>query len=29
MLWIISSIENAEDRTFVEKIYMKYMDMKE
>ena len=24
MLWIISAIENEEDRTFVEKIYIKY-----
>jgi len=24
MLWIISAIENEEDRTFVEEIYLKY-----
>ena len=24
MLWVISSIENEEDRTFVETIYIKY-----
>ena len=24
MLWIIAAIENEEDRTFVEEIYLKY-----